>query len=83
MGALTYTNYGEVSGDMKFKVITASVTATDDTITITDMRTIYYVRAIVSGTEATALDVSISNNIITTAGYTSGTETWIIFVAGI
>lgn len=83
MGALTYTNYGEATGDMKFKVITADVTSATDTITITDMRTIYYVHAYVSGTEATALDVTISNNIITTAGWSSSTETWILFIGGI
>jgi len=82
MAAITYTNYGDITEGLKLKVITASVTANSNTITVADMTSIYFVHAYVSGTEATPLDVTISNNIITTAGYVTGTETWILLVIG-
>jgi len=83
MTAITYTDRGEINEGLKLKVIEASVTATSNTITITDMTTIRAAFAYVSGTEATLLDLGIATNVITTAGHTSGTETWIITVIGI
>ena len=82
MAAITYTSGGQINENIKLKILTASVTATTDTITIEDMNSIVFCHAVVSGTEATALDVTLSTNTITTAGHTSGTETWILLVIG-
>ncbi len=84
MAALTpTTEYEGCVGDLKIKVVKVSVTSSSDTITFDDMTSVKFVHAYISGTEDTALDVTISNNVITTAGHSSGTEVWDMLVIGI
>ncbi len=82
MAGISHTVLNKIFGDGLVMIISASVTATSNTITIPEMTTVNYVRAIVSGTEETDLAVTISTNTITTAGHNSGTESWILEVWG-
>ena len=83
MTATLSSEYEGCVGDLKLKVCKFSVTATTDTYSFGDMTSIKFVHAYVNGTEATALDLTISNNQLTFAGHSSGTETWDVLVLGI
>lgn len=69
-------------GDLKIHVGQWTVTASTNTITFSDMSNIRYARAYVNGTEETDLALSLSSNVLTTAGHSSGSETWDILVIG-
>lgn len=70
-------------GDLKIHAMQYTVSGSSETITVSDMTSIKHVHCYINGTEATALDVTISGNEITTAGHSSGDETWDLYVVGI
>jgi hypothetical protein len=82
MAAITYTQKGDVTEGFKMKVIDASVTAADNTITVADMTTILDVRVSISGTPGTLKACTFSTNVITTTGWSSSTESWRLVVFG-
>lgn len=83
MTELTETEVCDFNEKGKMKLITASVTAVDNTIVISDMTTIKDVRATVSGTPGTLKACTFTGNTITTTGWSSGTESWILVVWGV
>ena len=83
MSDLTETDVGAVNEGFQHKIVTASVTAADDTITIGSMTTIKDVRAVIAGTPATLKACTFSGNVITTTGWSSGTESWLLHVYGV
>lgn len=83
MTALTPSSDRDINGGMKMKMIEVEVTSATDTITLSDFTTIKDAKACIAGTPETLIACTFSGNVITTTGWSSGTEDWVIEVYGV